>query len=526
MSGEEPHRDALGMAAAMGVVLFALALSCFKVFNYDLFWHLRTGQWIVEHLSVPRTDMFSFTREGMEWIDAQWIFQVVLYAFHSVFGGRGATLLQAALLAATLLFLLFSTPGRAPLAAKALAGFIFLLSISPRVDCRPENLSCLYLAAMCFGLERARRGNSWWLAPVAVVQLLFVNSEGLWPLGLALAGAYAGDVFLEAWSRKAARAEARRLAAWGLALAAMALFSLIQPHGARAAAFPVLLLLEITEKGTAPKSIISEFQPMIANGRLLAIFWPFVVLCAAALVSVALCRRRSRVMLTLLGLATVFLALSARRNLSVASVVMAQVLMAHLAALAEFRPRLLPAERFVKWCAVLALTGAMFLSAWSLLVPVRQWDGSGRTEGLGIEMGKYPVETADYLKSISYRGNIINSENIGGYLIWSLWPQCKVFADPRMELGGEQAILFYLETYNDQDKLARVAERFKADAVAIAYRTPYTEFFKRMAADPRWALVHLDWNAAVFLRRGARWEAVIRRDLIAHPYEYEVQMPE
>ncbi|HUT54077.1 MAG TPA: hypothetical protein VM658_11865 [bacterium] len=525
MSGEARQRDVLGLAAAASVVLLAVALASFRVFNYDLFWHLRTGQWIVDHLSVPRQDMFSFTREGMEWIDAQWLFQLVLYAFYSAFGGKGTTLLQALLTAGTLLFLLFSVPGKIPLAARSLLGFVFLLSFNPRINCRPENLSCLYMAGMFFALERARMGRSRWLLPVVILQLLFVNSEGLWPIGLAMAGAYAGDAAREMIKEKGLSRRRRELYAWFFALAAMAAFSAVQPYWLRGALFPFTLLEETALKGMLHKKIISDLQPIFVTAWPERVLVPYCALTVLCLAAVVLAGRRGRPLLVLLAIIISYLAFTARRNVSVGSVILMPSLLAHVAVLTEKRPGWLRAPVVIRWSGLLAIVGAAFIALLSLAIPARQWDRSGRRPGFGIETGKYPVETASYLKSIGYRGNIINSENIGGYLIWSLWPECKVFADPRMELGGEEAIIFYLETYNDQDKLARVADQFRAEAVATAYRKPYTEFFQRMAADRRWALVHLDWNAAVFLRRDERWGRVISRDEIKDPLNYVLTPP-
>src|SRR3970040_255321 len=48
----------------------------------DTWWHLRTGQWIVEHHAVPQTDPFSYTRAGAEWKIPGWIGQfAVVWVF-------------------------------------------------------------------------------------------------------------------------------------------------------------------------------------------------------------------------------------------------------------------------------------------------------------------------------------------------------------------------------------------------------------------------------------------------------------
>ena len=42
----------------------------------DIWWHLRTGQWIVEHGAVPMTDPFSSYGMGKPWIAYSWLFEI------------------------------------------------------------------------------------------------------------------------------------------------------------------------------------------------------------------------------------------------------------------------------------------------------------------------------------------------------------------------------------------------------------------------------------------------------------------
>jgi hypothetical protein len=527
-AGAIPERpgDVWGDRIALAAVLaFALVLSAFKVSGHDFFWHLATGKWIVSNHAVPARDIFSFTREGMEWIDAQWLFQVVLWLFYSLLGEFGCTLLPAILCPAILALFCFSTDGRASLAVKALAGFLFLLALNPRIDCRPEMLSFFFMAALFFVLERAMKGRWAWLAAALIIQLLFVNAEGLWPVGLAITGVYAGDVLIQGRAKDAGDWK-RRMLPWLAALGMMVVLSLAQPYGVKGALFPLTLLAEVSSKGTAHKNVIEEFQPIFSAGGLFpSVFIPFLLLNVVALAAAAASGRRIRPLLTLLGVITLVMALNARRNVGIGSVVMTQVLLTHLGPLAEARPRIFSAPKLIRWSGALAIVGAVFLSLLSLAQPYRQWDGTGRGRGFGIQWSAYPVGTADYLKSIGYRGNLINGENIGGYLIWSLWPDCKVFADSRMELGGQANIILALQVYNRMDRLEAVAHDHQVEAVVTTYRLPYTDFVNRLVGDQRWALVHLDYAGAVFLRRGPRWDSVIARDEIQDPFHYEIKVP-
>lgn len=50
---------------------------------------------------------------------------------------------------------------------------------------------------------------------------------------------------------------------------------------------------------------------------------------------------------------------------------------------------------------------------------------------LQISTNGYPIDAVEYLQANSCKGNIFNSYNYGGYLIWQL-PQAKTYIDGRM----------------------------------------------------------------------------------------------
>ena len=57
-----------------GILLFGLlAMTARNATDPDLWWHLRTGQWIVETGHIPHSDPFSFTRAGSAWVSHEWL---------------------------------------------------------------------------------------------------------------------------------------------------------------------------------------------------------------------------------------------------------------------------------------------------------------------------------------------------------------------------------------------------------------------------------------------------------------------
>ncbi|HMB08573.1 MAG TPA: hypothetical protein VKP69_33185, partial [Isosphaeraceae bacterium] len=63
----------------------------------DIWWHLRTGQWIVEHGAVPITDPFSSFGLGKPWVAYSWLFEVLVYGLYRWLGLFGIILYRVVL---------------------------------------------------------------------------------------------------------------------------------------------------------------------------------------------------------------------------------------------------------------------------------------------------------------------------------------------------------------------------------------------------------------------------------------------
>lgn len=125
-------------------VVVALA-SIAPVRNYDLFWHLATGRWIVEHRALPAVDPFAVASARHEWINGEWLFQIVAYAVESV-GGLAALSYARALFAGALFALIFARARReAEDPAALLATAVAFAGASQTLDFRPASMAMLFV---------------------------------------------------------------------------------------------------------------------------------------------------------------------------------------------------------------------------------------------------------------------------------------------------------------------------------------------------------------------------------------------
>src|SRR3984957_4085916 len=61
------------------VFMGSFAMDARNVLDPDVWWHLKTGEWIAQHRGVPHSDPFSYTRAGQRWVTHEWLSELFLY---------------------------------------------------------------------------------------------------------------------------------------------------------------------------------------------------------------------------------------------------------------------------------------------------------------------------------------------------------------------------------------------------------------------------------------------------------------
>jgi hypothetical protein len=265
-STDSPHklRSWLDGLLVASMVAAASVLACQELRDPDAWWHLRSGQWILENRRLPTLDPFTFASADREWIDLPWGFQVPLAMAYRLGGVAGMILLVSAVCGVTLLIAMTARMRDWPAWVIAAAWVPALLVMSTRLPPRPEVFSLAFLAAYMAVLLRCdRRPALAWALPA--IQVLWVNSHGLFIFGPLILGAYVAD---GAWRTLRGRLGAgepldRPGPRWwmhvGLASVAVVAACLVNPYGVRGALFPLELLPKIGSQGGIYKANITEF---------------------------------------------------------------------------------------------------------------------------------------------------------------------------------------------------------------------------------------------------------------------------
>src|SRR4051812_42615462 len=172
MSTEPAAEPSLIFRLVPWLAVFAVPalLATRPLVEYDTGWHLRTGQWIVEHRAIPWQDPFTTAPADQVWIAYSWLFGLMLFGLHQVFGFAGIwlyrTLLDLLIVTALCQFLGRRIRNPLLIAGLALLGTMGLGRML--VAERPGLLSILFSLASLdsvLSLREGRGDRRVWLLP-------------------------------------------------------------------------------------------------------------------------------------------------------------------------------------------------------------------------------------------------------------------------------------------------------------------------------------------------------------------------
>ena len=215
-------------------VMFALVLFLTPILDdSDTYWQIRTGEWILTHLTNPYTDPFSLTAGVRPWFAHEWLAESLMALAYRAGGIAGVMVLAAAATGLTAAILMHHLRRFLPGIYAMLGVIVALANAAPSMLARPHLLAWPCLALWCGGLINARANRtapSFWLLPV---MLLWVNLHGSFMIGLLLPCAFLIEAqFDPAIDRRAVFTDwaAFILAAWAVAL--------LNPDGIGGVLFP------------------------------------------------------------------------------------------------------------------------------------------------------------------------------------------------------------------------------------------------------------------------------------------------
>ena len=418
-------------------------LSFAQLSNHDTGFHLKTGEYIIENLKIPTTDVFSYTAIGQAWVNHYWFSDVVMYLVNRILGYWGLIFFVSLVAVATYIVLyktskIFGSNQWSILFVSALYSIFFII-IWSYWSARPQIFGFFLCALLIFILEKWRSsGNKKWLALSVPVIFVWANSHASVILGIFLVAVYIG-IFLiprikipSLWIKEVV---------WGILVCVV---TLANPNGLKVLTYSWNISDAVKEVGIFEWISIWPylFSPNPQKARIVFIFMVAVLIFVLWVMFYKLRVLKKIKLRHLVLLVTAFiLPLISVRHVGFFPILTFPLL---TDSLDYFLVKKLAEKKYFNLIKI-----GIFVFGLALLV-VGLW----KIPSTPISEKSLPERAGNFISENKIQGPIFNTISHGSYLIWKIWPQEKVFIDGRSEV-------YPLEIWSDYKKIMEVGDEWK-----------------------------------------------------------------
>jgi hypothetical protein len=467
--------------------IFLIGLFSTPVTDSDFWWHIKTGQYILEHLRLPVPDPLSYTtysgpaaspgEAGIRTFNLthEWLAQAGMYAVYSRIGPPGVIFARALLLTLFCAITGFLAARRSGGVSGGLAAAFAAASIATLFTADRPPLLTFCLTAIFIVILETRKAL--WLLPL--LALVWANCHGGFFMGWLVLGAYSLEPLIR--RKKGTGREDWRL--WIIAGSSILISGLNPNH------FGVIATLLQYRRSALTSTLVEWTLPYLWGPPYI-----FDLLLYAAAIVLLISWRRVRVIDWLLFAAFAAAALSAFRNILFIALVAPMLIASYF-----------PWK--IRMPSILAIAAPLLILAGLIAGCV-----DGRFFQYRVADWRFPRRAADFLLSHAAGARLFNTYEQGGYLMWRLWPRRQVFIDGRAlnEFVYEdyRKILYNFGSSPNQMTPPRseLLERYSVDSIVMnsfEYVTGTVYPLALALGNPEvaeWKLAYEDPQSLVFLR--------------------------
>src|SRR5438128_6128099 len=431
----------------------------------DFWWHVTTGNWILSHHAVPRTDLFTYTVSGHRWITHEWLSEVLLSTLYAVGRLPLESFALGAITAAGFFLVYRAIDRRVNFVIAGLALALGVAAANPIWGPRIQMVTFALTALTYLWVKRFCEGRSRALYLLPAVMLLWVNLHAGFVLGYAILGIALLVEGARLLLRRPGVMSLPRLRAMAAILAASVAVAIVNPNGWDIYLYPF-------QTGGSPEQqrlIVEWFSPNFQMSQI----WAFEAMIFLIIGGLALARRIEprQFLLLLVGLG---LALHSVRNLSFFMLVAVPAL-ADYTQQARERISLRWPRRVPKTTPVtFALNVLMIALVLAIVAAASEPSLVQRVDGK-LMARDFPIKAADFLVQHPPPGHMLNVYGWGGYLIFRLDARRTtqpVFIFGDAALDGDQLLRDYDHLQSLGLDQAQLFERYQINWVIFHSNDP------------------------------------------------------
>ncbi len=459
----------------------------------DIFWHIVTGQWMVDHRQVVSHDLFTFTVAGKQWIDPEYTTEIIAYLLFKV---GGLTLVSLGFAAVTFWgFLLIWRRVGLEMSNNVIAAIAIGIAGLGGVEVwgpRPQMITFAFTCLELLWLDRYLRGKSRAIYWLPLVMVAWANLHGGFLFGLVPVGV-AAFVEVVHWVRGVDGDEhKRRVRNLIIIFVACVVAAVLNPRGISLYGYVIQPQFSGVQQSFIAEWQSPNFHVLEERGFELMLL----------LIPIAFALRRPSLWDVCLTVAVTYLALSAVRHSALFVAAETPMLIWSFSAGWD---RLALARRITGWMALHAK--AMLVGAAAILVVAVVGTGlfvrSTLDRQTTATAANFPVGASNWLAAHPTVGtHMFNQYGWGGYLISRFYPHPnrKVFSFGEATLLGSKVMQQVADVELGNPDWQQIFAEYGIDYVVDVPGAPEV---LALEVDPQWTQVYDDGLAVIMVKNSA-----------------------
>jgi hypothetical protein len=449
----------------------------------DVGWHIRTGEYILDHHAVPRTDLYSFSKPGAPWFAWEWLSDVIDAAVFRAGGLKGVVLLAGVMIVlfATILLRRMIWRG-AHLLVAVIVSLLGVGSASIHYLARPHVFTLVLLSIAMWMIEADLGKPSRWIWLLVPLTVLWTNLHGGFLALIAVLGLTA-----------AVEVVTKRQWRYASLTSACAAASLINPYGIHLHQHALEYL-----RSDWIRKVVQEFQsPSFRNENMMQ----FEVLLVAGLIAVGLLFRKRKIAEGVWILFFAYEALGSVRHVPVFVIVAAPLIAEEVGVWwREWTARAGKASPagIVNQISFDFEPGFRRTSVWpALAILALVFMGRPIAWPKDFPEEIFPVAMIHAHESEIFSQRVLTTDQWADYLIY-LNPQYKVFVDGRSDFYGPEIGDTFLHLVSGQPEWRQVMQKYDFGMVLLPQETALVQLLR---TQPDWRVADQDPKHILLVRK-------------------------
>jgi hypothetical protein len=460
----------------------------------DTGYHIRAGEYILDTLSIPKHDMFSFLSPPIPWTAHEWLSEVIMAAIHGIFGLTGVVIFFSILISFVYYFLFKILQSLKANIIVAIIVIIFVITSSQmHWLARPHIFSMLLVLLWYFLLDAFQYNKKNILYLQIPLMLLWVNMHAGFIIGLILNGIYLFGNIVEFISSPGLERNIHKKKAIFLGLITVACFivSLVNPYGYQILLFPFKLVTEKFIMNNIGEYLSPNFHSVWAI--------PFEAFLLFTLAVFAFSKERLNLVELLLILLFLHMSLYSARYVPLFSIMAAPVVTKQLKQLLATSNGKFPDFLKRKGASFSEIdeSGNDFIWPAVVFLMIVLLLFSGRLKA-GFDPDNKPVDASKFLEQEHITGNMFNNDEFGDYIIYRNYPAHKVFIDGRNDMYGVEKLKEYDRVRKFENGWGKILEKYKITWIIYDSSSPLSRYLMK---NKNWHLIYSDKVASIFLKK-------------------------